>query len=64
MTGGVPIVATSKRGDNTPMMTSNTDEDTMEECYGPGLEDEAPEDVTDIDPLDLNDTEPMVMVDL
>ena len=61
---GVPIVAMNNRGDNMPMMTSDMDEDIIEEDYGPGLACEEPEDVTDIDTFGLNDTEPAVMDDL
>ena len=61
---GVSIFATSKRGDNMTVMTSDTDEDIMEEDNWLALADEVTEDVTDTDPFGLKDTEQMVMDDL
>ena len=47
-----------------PTMASDIDEDIMEKDDGPGLADEEPDDVTNMCPFGLNDTELVVMDDL
>ena len=56
---GMPIVAMNNRGDNMPMMTSDMDEDIIEEDYGPGLACEEPENVTDTWLFGLNNPNQM-----